>query len=248
MRLVLAYHKIAADPCNAKFYTVPEEWLRAQLAVVERRGFPVVRLDRLQAGQCALTFDDGTTDHIQIVAPILAERGWPATFFVPTNRIDQPGGLSRANLRQLVQEGHLIGCHSHDHLRLDRKTDAEIRTQLQTSLHLLQEATHTAIKVLAPPGGFVDARVRRVAGELGLEVVRTMRWGLNDNTPMDDLECLPLNRKITPARFERLIDGRGLGWLRTVYVGKELLKKALPQEAYYHLREWLAGPARRGQN
>jgi peptidoglycan/xylan/chitin deacetylase (PgdA/CDA1 family) len=246
MRLVLNYHRITQEPRADRFYTVPAEWLRAHLAAVESRGLPIVRLDALQEGQCALTFDDGTPDHARVVAPILAERGWPATFFVPTNRLDQPGGITSAELRALADAGHLIGCHSHDHLRLDRKSEGEIRTQLQTSLELLRGATGSTPKVLAPPGGFVNARVRRIAAELGLTTLRTMRWGLNEATPLDDLECLPLNRKITPARFARLLDGHGLGWLRLVYAGKELLKKALPQEAYYHLREWLARPSRTG--
>ena len=235
---------------GGSFYTITLDDLRAHLDALAARGYACFSPEALLAGKddarvCALTFDDGTEDHHERVLPLLAERGWRAMFFVPTTHLDRPGFVTRAQLRAIADAGHIIGCHGHDHLRLDRMSDAEIQRQLETSLGILRDVTGQPVEFFAPPGGFVDARVRRIAASLGLRVLRTMEWGFNKQLRLDALECIPLNRHITPARLARLLDGGSLGWLRALYWGKEGVKKLLPQEAYFRLRARLTAGSRK---
>jgi peptidoglycan/xylan/chitin deacetylase (PgdA/CDA1 family) len=100
---ILAYHRImpVPDPATYDFdleliSTTPERF-REQMRLLKQRFQPVRLSDvaaALEAGDplppdaVAVTFDDGYDDNYRIAAPILAELGIPATFFVSTGHID----------------------------------------------------------------------------------------------------------------------------------------------------------------
>src|ERR1700739_3885294 len=91
--IVLAYHGLGnyarrLDPHNLM---VPQDQFRRQMDTSRHRGYRFVRLreltDLLVAGAlddgvCALTFDDGTVDNLEVLAPLLTELDLPATVFV----------------------------------------------------------------------------------------------------------------------------------------------------------------------
>lgn len=98
--VVLNYHRIA-DPETCPFdrhivSATPEEFGR-QLDYLKRH-FRVLSLDETiellsgaspDGGRCVhITFDDGYADNARVAAPMLAERGLPATFFLATGFID----------------------------------------------------------------------------------------------------------------------------------------------------------------
>ena len=87
---VLCYHRVARTSRDTHAITVSPEAFRSQLAQLRER-WRVVPLQTLTAASAAgeplergiaLTFDDGYVDNLQVAAPILAEFGMPATFFV----------------------------------------------------------------------------------------------------------------------------------------------------------------------
>lgn len=248
--LVLTYHRIAAASSRgADFYTVTLDEMRQHLDALEARGFRSFSPQRLFAGapetnECALTFDDGTDDHFHLAAPLLRARGWRGVFFVPTEKLDRAGRLTREQARQLAADGHLLGCHSHEHIRMDVMSDDEVRRQLGTSLEILRELGGRPVEFFAPPGGYVNERVRRIARELGLRAIRTMKWGLNTRLRLDDIECVPLSQRLPPARLARLLDGEGLAWMKTLYAAKEAVKSVVPLRAYERLRATLFPPRR----
>ena len=74
-----------------------------------------------------LTFDDGTADWVDDVAPRLARRHLPATFYVATDYVDServfPNDgrpISWAGLAELASiDGVTVGSHTHTHLVLN---------------------------------------------------------------------------------------------------------------------------------
>jgi peptidoglycan/xylan/chitin deacetylase (PgdA/CDA1 family) len=247
--LILTYHKV--QPSDARmsgdFYSVDEAQLGAHLDVLAARGYRAGSSDDLCAGSADqraffLTFDDGTRDHYEVVHPFLRARGLRGVFFIPTEKIDRPGYVTATQVRELALAGHEIGCHSHAHRRLDLMSETEIHAQLSESIERLAALTGAAPRLFAPPGGYTDARVRRIAAGLGLRAQRTMEWGLNQPPRLDSLQCLPLNRRFSAERLGKILDGLGLGWLKSLYVGKQLLKSLLPLRAYTQLREQLLRP------
>lgn len=237
---ILTYHRLIRDGSGTRdFYDVPAADLGKHLDALQERKITPLDLHEVPDGNrpgYLLTFDDGTRDHFEIVAPLLRDRGARGIFFVPTAKIGTQGRVTSEEVRALSDAGHEIGCHSHDHIRLDTLDAAAVRTQLSTAVAQLRAITGRETRWFAPPGGFCSAHVRQAAAELGLHAVRTMRWGRNDSLRLDGLECLPLNRSITPKRFGNILDGYGLSWLKALYFGKQALKTLLPLRTYERAR------------
>lgn len=65
----------------------------------------------------ALTFDDGTLDHLEIAAPELEKRGWRGTFYINPQSNDRARSrwLNWDGIRELHRRGHEIGNHSMSH-------------------------------------------------------------------------------------------------------------------------------------
>ena len=238
--LFLTYHKIDQRD-SPDFYTVRADVLREHLELLKRAQKQPANIESLldkgkRQDDYFVTFDDGTADHFELVMPILEEFEIKGIFFVPTDKIQRAGSLSRAQLLELSSRGHEIGCHSHKHMRLDTQSDESIREQLTVSTEIIAQLTGKMPRILAPPGGFTSHSVRRISGELGMPLVRTMKWGLNRALVLDDLETIPVNRKFSCAKLEGILNAKGLARLRLLYNLKEAAKTLVPLRLYERVR------------
>lgn len=101
-----------------------------------------------------LSFDDGYRSNYEVAAPLLEEFGFTGWFFVSSGRLRaEQGGktadgveaddfMSVEELRDLAERGHVIGCHTHSHVRLSstlpsERLDAEIADARATLARLL---------------------------------------------------------------------------------------------------------------
>jgi peptidoglycan/xylan/chitin deacetylase (PgdA/CDA1 family) len=236
---VLTYH--AVGPAESKrggdFYTITPEGLERHFtALTGRRCMALKELSEAKTfsgNEFVLTFDDGTSDHLEIVAPLLQKHGWRATFFVPTAKLNRPGYLTNEQLQALARAGHTIGLHSHEHRRLDVVTDDELREQMSRSLMEMEKLLGQRPRTFAPPGGFINEHIREVALGFGVEVIRTMRWGYNRTVEHTHLETIPINRHTSDAKFQRILEGRET---HRLYAWKEAVKAVVPARAYERLR------------
>jgi len=100
--IVLTYHRIA-EPGADLFYdpviSATPESFRAQIDWLGRRMRVLTlpeAIERIASGipwrepAALITFDDGYRDNFETAAPILRERGIPATFFLPTAFLETP--------------------------------------------------------------------------------------------------------------------------------------------------------------
>ncbi len=98
----------------------------------------------------ALTFDDGprasTTSRL---LDGLAQRGVHATFFLIGEQI--PG--NEAIVQRLAQEGHQIGVHTYDHIRLEGESAETVRQQMARTDRLLTDLLGPGEWWLRPPYG-----------------------------------------------------------------------------------------------
>ena len=242
MILFLTYHKVQPSIGSGpgEFYTLTPDQLESQLTMLHDAGFRPLKLESLLAARLPaeryylLSFDDGTSDHVEHVLPISDRHDCRAIFFVPTAKLNRPGRLTDAEVSELAKNGQIIGSHSHEHRRLDKLGDAAIRTQLDLSQRILGDLVGAKPVCFAPPGGYMDQRVRAIAVETGLRVIRTMRWGYNKRLDLTRLETVSPNRFTTEADFRRVLELRGR---RLSYVVKEATKRLLPERTYAWLRD-----------
>jgi peptidoglycan/xylan/chitin deacetylase (PgdA/CDA1 family) len=162
MILFLTYHKVVREPeARAEFYTIRAEQLERQLELLARSGLEPIAPHQLRDNKgpsrntYILSFDDGTQDHFDVVLPILARYKLRGIFFVPTAKLDRPGYLRAETVKALSRAGHAIGCHSHEHRRLDWMMEEDIRVQLELSQQILGRITGEPPVIFAPPGGLI---------------------------------------------------------------------------------------------
>ncbi len=251
MILCLTYHKIleaSGSAGDVDFYSVTRDNLVSQIQATLAAGFTPFDLTqtkpRIASGdrQFILTFDDGTADHYEIVFPVLQELGLPGIFFVPTAKLNRPGYLTDAQVREMAQAGQTIGLHGHEHRRLDRTTDDEMRNQFQRSRDSLTRLTGEPPLFFAPPGGFMSEHVREVALGFGVRVIRTMQWGFNHPPDLTALETVPVNRHTKAPQFQRILQGKQP---QILYFGKQAAKALVPARAYEKLRNLIFKLSRR---
>lgn len=74
-----------------------------------------------QAKQIALTFDDGPSSYTAELSAGLKERGVQATFFLLGENLEK----QEEAVKQLYEDGHLLGNHSYHHVQLTKLKDKE---------------------------------------------------------------------------------------------------------------------------
>jgi peptidoglycan/xylan/chitin deacetylase (PgdA/CDA1 family) len=125
----------------------------------------VTTVNPCSAGLVALTFDDGPSRTVTPkLVSLLQERHVPATFFMVGTRIRTAPRVAR----RVAAAGFAIGNHTWTHPRLTRLTDEGIRSELRRTAHELRTDGIPHGRLMRPPYGAVDSRVRRVVRGLGL--------------------------------------------------------------------------------
>lgn len=112
-------------------------------------------------GYIALTFDDGprrsTTTKL---LDGLAERGVHATFFLVGEQV----AGSEDIVKRMEAEGHQIGVHTYDHVRLTGLSAADFSAQVDRTRDQLREILGHDDFWLRPPYGMTDKGVVKRAG------------------------------------------------------------------------------------
>jgi peptidoglycan/xylan/chitin deacetylase (PgdA/CDA1 family) len=225
--LILTYHAIERGPpplCLAP------ELLRDQLDRIVEFGIPVVSLDRLARGlraggapeRCvAITFDDGFRSVVDVAAPLLAQRGLPATVFCVAGHLggandwpSQPARAPRreladaAGLTRLAAQGFEIGAHGLHHAPLTGAPAAVVHAEAAESKAALEQAVGAPVRWFAYPYGAVPAGGARVIAQSGYEgacaaVPRAVTAGADPFAlPRVDAHYLR-----SSARLRRALDG-----------------------------------------
>ena len=119
------------------------------------------------AGYVGLTFDDSPTGNTQNLIDALRSAGLRATMF----NIGQRAQNNQALVRAQLDAGLWIGNHSFTHPHLPTLPEAQVRSQLQQTQDVLQQATGAAPRLFRPPYGETNETVRYVAQQLGLTEV-----------------------------------------------------------------------------
>jgi peptidoglycan/xylan/chitin deacetylase (PgdA/CDA1 family) len=202
--LLLAYHAVGAGPL-----AIPERVLRAQLALLRRRGY--VGLTAAEAERrredgtraVVVTFDDGFRSVLR-ARPILDELGFPATVFAVTSFVDSgeplrwPGldrsekSLGWSELELLREAGWEVGSHTVTHPLLPDLDDAKLERELADSRTTIEKRLGSC-ETLAYPYGRADERTAAAAARAGYcaaftlgrahrpdEPLRRPRLGLRD--------------------------------------------------------------------
>lgn len=123
-----------------------------------------------------LTFDDAFLNFHEVILPLLAERRFPATLFVPPGFVNGDGNhpLYHAHfaglrpmtwelLREAVGAGVEIGSHSYRHTNLTRLAPAVLAEDLGRAQAEIEHRLHVSPAAVCYPEGFANTHVAHTA-------------------------------------------------------------------------------------
>ncbi|MGV3642440.1 MAG: polysaccharide deacetylase family protein [Adhaeribacter sp.] len=164
---ILCYHQIrdwrGSDSKNARDYIVPLATFRAQMKMLADSGYQTILPDQLlaylQTGAplppkpIMLTFDDTDLDQYTVAAPEMKKYGFKGVFFIMTVSLGRPRYMSKTQVRELAQGGHVIGAHTWDHQNVRKYTAPDWVKQVEKPLRQLEAITGKPVRYFAYPFG-----------------------------------------------------------------------------------------------
>lgn len=125
-----------------------------------------------------ISFDDANVSDVLIGLPGLLERRLRATFFVLAGRLDRPGSLRAADVRELASHGMGIGTHGMDHRPWRGLDAASRRRELEDARRVIREVSGQPVTEAALPLGRYDRDLLGHLRALGYTAVHTSdrRW------------------------------------------------------------------------
>lgn len=188
--LILGYHgigEVAAPRDPVGLYVTPEA-LSAQVRRLLRRGYELVTMSEFATrlrelgepprGIAALTFDDGTSDHAEVLPHLLAGLGVPGTVFVCPGLAgaDYPWTTPEAGIRfmtlaqltELAAHPHIeIGAHTNEHRELHEADTETALAEMLLCKRTLEDLLGTEVQSFCYPRCHYSEAARLAAPEAG---------------------------------------------------------------------------------
>lgn len=130
---VLCYHHIRDIQMPSRKdrgYEVTLSQFKAQMKALADSGYQTVLPDQLYdylvygaplpPKPVMLTYDDTSEEHFTIAKQEMEKYGFKGVFFLMTISIDRPRYMTKAQIKQLADDGHAVASHTWDHHRVDR--------------------------------------------------------------------------------------------------------------------------------
>ncbi len=236
----LLYHDVVEDGCwNSSGFDSGD----AAIYKLSRHAFEA-HLERLSAVGSApqivspagalpgwmITFDDGGSSALDIIAPALERRGWRGHFFMTTGRMGTRGFLDAAGVRELVARGHVVGSHSADHpLAMSALSRRALLDEWSRSAEALTRVLGAPPIVASIPGGAYSPAVAEAAAEAGIRILFTSEptarsWQVGTTTCFGRFI---LWRGMSAEAALEFAQGRGLGRFRQriAWDAKKVIKR-----------------------
>ncbi len=169
----------------------------------------------------AITFDDGCRSVASVAAPLLAERGLPATVFCVAGHVggesDWPSALPDAprlalagagELAELAAHGWEIGSHGMDHAPLVADAEAFLQRELVDSRLVLEQTIGAPVRSFAYPYGVAPmARARRAVEETYAAACTTAPGRVEPDTDVFALPRIDAHYVRRPQLLRRALEG-----------------------------------------
>jgi peptidoglycan/xylan/chitin deacetylase (PgdA/CDA1 family) len=195
---ILCYHQIRdwkpTDSKTARDYIVPEATFRDQMKSLADSGYHTILPDQLYeylsygkalpSKPVMLTFDDTRLDQFTAALPELNKYGFKGVFFIMTVSLGKPGYMSKEQVKQLSDEGHLIGSHTYDHQNVKKYIDKDWEEQIAKPSKQLQAITGKPVEYFAYPFGLWNKEAIPHLKEHGFKSVFQLYAPRDENDPL----------------------------------------------------------------
>jgi len=115
----------------------------------------------------ALTFDDGPwPEYTEAVLDVLKNTHAKATFFMIGRQVKRYPAVAK----RVVDEGHLVGNHSYNHVYMSSASPSLVRAEMAQSHNVIWDVTGARPSWFRPPGGIMTPAVGQQASRLGQRI------------------------------------------------------------------------------
>mgnify|MGYP002347770570 CR=1 FL=1 len=209
---ILMYHYIrdynyADDPIGSNLSVSPAnfekqmQWLKEH----DYQTFALSDFDKIsrldpKTKAVILTFDDGYKDAYEQAYPILKKYGFIGVFYIIAGSVGDGAYMSWDQIKELHQNGMIIGSHTISHPDLRNISDTELVSQLAGSRSLIKDNTGIVTTDFCYPAGKYNETVIQKLQELGYQTATTVASGLA--TQDSSLYELPRYRITNDVNFD----------------------------------------------
>jgi peptidoglycan/xylan/chitin deacetylase (PgdA/CDA1 family) len=158
---ILCYHHIRDTKPGD--YVVPPSLFASQLQALADSGYQTILPDQLYnylatgaaipEKSFMLTFDDTDEEQFTIGETEMKKHNFKGTFFIMNISIGKPRYMSKEQIKQLSDEGNIIGAHTWDHHMVTKYTPADWDIQLNEAKQKLETITGKPVNYFAYPFG-----------------------------------------------------------------------------------------------
>ena len=198
---ILCYHQIrewrSTDSQTAKDYITPVNTFKAHMKMLADSGYNSVLPDQvynyliygdaLPSKPIMLTFDDTDLDQFTVAAPEMKKYGFKAVYFIMTVSIGRMGKVKYMNseqIKQLSDEGNVIGSHTYDHKNVKKYEAADWVTQIEKPTKRLEEITGKKIEYFAYPFGLWRKEAIPELKKRGFKAAFILSTSRDENDPL----------------------------------------------------------------
>jgi peptidoglycan/xylan/chitin deacetylase (PgdA/CDA1 family) len=196
--MVLAYHEVMPESNYA--YCVTAASFAEQL-----RALDSLKNTKLLGAQ--ITFDDGEQSQFHNAAPLMAELGFKATYFVTPGLIGTAEKfLGWDDFRALQAAGHSVQSHGWSHKFLTFCSEAELAYELRASKQSLEDNLGSAVEEISVPGGRWNRRVLHACAAAGYRRVYVSHpWVETEIGGVEVIGRFMVRRTTTIIELEKIV-------------------------------------------
>ena len=127
-----------------------------------------IALGNSESKAICLTFDEGyEAGYTSQILKILKENDVKATFFLTAHYIN----IQEELVKQMIDEGHIIGNHTVNHKSMPSLTEEEIKKEVMDLHQSVYEKFGYEMKYIRPPKGEFSEKTLQVTNSLGYKTV-----------------------------------------------------------------------------
>lgn len=207
---ILCYHQLRdclpSDSKTARDYIVPVATFREEIKLLADSGYHTVLPDQLYdwlaygkplpPKPIMISFDDTRLDQYTIGLTELNKYGFKGVFFIMTVSLDRPGYMTREQVKQMADEGHVIGSHTWDHKNVKIYTEEDWAKQVDKPLKQLEAITGKPVDYFAYPFGLWNKEAIAKIKEHGFKAAFQLSAHQDENDPL-----FSIRRIIVPGEW-----------------------------------------------
>jgi peptidoglycan/xylan/chitin deacetylase (PgdA/CDA1 family) len=187
---ILMYHLVNTPPPGTAYpeLWVPADAFRSQVRALADAGYHGVTLDQVLANwqhrvalpdkPIVFSFDDGYGSQVRNAMPILRSQGWPGVLYLEVKNLSVAGGITKSQVRRLMEAGWEIDAHTITHPDLTTLDATALRREVSGSRTVLRRDFHAPVDNFAYPAGRHDAAAEAAVRAAGFRTAVTTELGL----------------------------------------------------------------------